>query len=204
MTVSPLAKRAWRPQERYFAHRKVFFSDKQLVWQCRESIASETFPNGTDHYDRDFYYGVWDEWWRTAQAYSATEITYKTDRLVAFSGIARRLSPVFGSEYYAGLWERDLPRQLLWATFETGGLREAPYVAPSWSWASAHRMIYYPAMGDYHPPRIRVDSVKVVPRAEDNPHGQVASAALKLTCLPMLCGYRQGSSWHPPSLGKAL
>lgn len=205
VTFSLLAKRAWCLQERYLAHRKVFFSDKQLVWQCCESIACETFPNGTEHYERDFYYGVWDEWWRTAQAYSATEITYKTDRLVAFSGIARRLSPVFESEYYAGLWGRDLPRQLLWATFETGGIRDIPYVAPSWSWASAHRMIYYPATGhDYHAPRIRIDSVKVVPQAEENPHGQAASAAFTLTCLPMVRGYRKSSSWDPPVLSKGF
>ena len=204
VTVSPLAKRAWCLQERYLAHRKVFFSDRQLVWQCRESIACETFPSGTDHYDRDFDYASWAEWWRTVQAYSATEITYKTDRLVAFSGVASRLRSVFGSEYYAGLWERDLPRQLLWATFETGRARQTPYVAPSWSWASAHRMIYYPAMGEYHPPRVRVDSVDVVPQSKESPYGQVTSAALKLTCLPMVCGHRRGSGWHPPVLGKGL
>ncbi|KAL2021718.1 hypothetical protein VTK56DRAFT_6661 [Thermocarpiscus australiensis] len=204
VTVSHLAKRAWCLQERYLSHRKIFFSDKQLFWQCRASIACETFPNGTDLYERDFHHGSWEEWWRTVQMYSMTDITYKTDRLIAFSGVAQRSRRAFASEYYAGLWQRDMPRQLLWATFDTGGPRQGPYAAPSWSWASAHRMIYFPAMGRYHPPRIRVDSVDLVPKMKDNPYGQVVSATLGLICLPMVRGYRRGSGWHPAQLEKGL
>ena len=81
-------------------------------------------------------------WTRIIATYSACSITRSEDKLVAISGVARRMSNHFSnSTYLAGLWSLDLEPQLLWisAAFvdehKTWPSRPSKYRAPSWSWA---------------------------------------------------------------------
>lgn len=73
--------------------------------------------------------------------YSGTQLTKEADRLVAISGLAKRMRFILKDEYLAGLWARHLPYQLVWFTASLGidggkGRRVENYRAPSWSWAS--------------------------------------------------------------------
>ena len=41
-------------------------------------------------------------------------LTNKMDILPALSGVARQVQAIIGGAYYAGIWEVNLPRGLLW------------------------------------------------------------------------------------------
>lgn len=94
-------------------------------------------------------------WTRIVQIYSKTELSYGKDKLPALSGIANRMSESIDCDYIAGLWNWNLPSQLLWKVeplfqrmqngtqFSHPGKRAREvksgariYRAPSFSWAS--------------------------------------------------------------------
>jgi hypothetical protein len=155
---SPLRKRAWVFQEWYLAPRSLVFGCMQLWWQCRESLACETFPRGitiatyekglegtdamkdtglTPSQDPSFSHRLW---WDLIKQYAGTSLTQEAkDRVIAFSGI----STVFGQthqiehEYVAGMWRCHFPHALLWCrSHGSNASRSTHYKAPSWSWMS--------------------------------------------------------------------
>jgi hypothetical protein len=103
-------------------------------------------------------------WYQIVQFYSRGNLTFPTDKLVAISGIVRKIETVTGCEYLAGLWKESLITDLLWFAAEqprrrliaaqvegSAGAaashhafgkqlelgRQIPYfIAPTWSWAS--------------------------------------------------------------------
>ncbi|CAG9993973.1 unnamed protein product [Clonostachys byssicola] len=74
-------------------------------------------------------------WLDLVEAYSCRKLTYESDKLVAFSGLAAEIKRLSGYRYAAGLWEEELRLQLLWVP-RTPGSRTQGYIAPSWSWLS--------------------------------------------------------------------
>lgn len=78
------------------------------------------------------------EYYNIAAAYTDCNLTFGSDKLPAFSGIARRLHhPAFsGGDYLAGIWAVDLPTGLSWTPeIQTARRAPGPYRAPTWSWA---------------------------------------------------------------------
>ncbi|KAK4444010.1 heterokaryon incompatibility protein-domain-containing protein [Podospora aff. communis PSN243] len=77
-------------------------------------------------------------WKEMVDEYNKRLLTYPTDRLPAFSGVAAEMVDALGMKYCAGLWEETLPIGLLWERGQSkrwlklGDARPAP----SWSWAS--------------------------------------------------------------------
>ncbi|KAH8665081.1 hypothetical protein BGZ60DRAFT_529425 [Tricladium varicosporioides] len=65
------------------------------------------------------------------------------DRLPALSGLARRFQEVTGDKYLAGLWKKNLCRELMWECPYPLECRPSVNVAPTWSWLSVLRPIYY-------------------------------------------------------------
>lgn len=170
---SPLHQRSWVFQERLLAPRVLHFAQVELAWECHELEATETYPYGLP----DALWGVttyetfskriifddrsWqsysdlgrnDPWDIIAASYLKTSITIPTDKLVALSGVAKKVRDILSDEYIAGMWLKTLPYQLLWhITYSpdyplNGNLLSLedrpttddirPYVAPTWSWAS--------------------------------------------------------------------
>ncbi|KAK7212931.1 hypothetical protein V2G26_020109 [Clonostachys chloroleuca] len=80
----------------------------------------------------------YDKWRRIIHMYWYTSTTKNTDKLVAISGLAKRMGGALKDRYLAGLWEGDLPSNMLWYVHSVGGkcCRSEKYRAPSWSWAS--------------------------------------------------------------------
>lgn len=74
-------------------------------------------------------------WLDLVEAYSCRELTYESDKLVAFSGLVAEIHRLSGYRYAAGLWEEELRLQLLWVP-RTPGKRTGQYIAPTWSWLS--------------------------------------------------------------------
>ncbi|KAI0127829.1 heterokaryon incompatibility protein-domain-containing protein [Xylariales sp. AK1849] len=149
---SPLASRAWALQERFLTPRTVHFTAQQLIWECGEKFASETFPKdmptplSTEHSwfrKRKNNPNIWVE---TVSQYSGCALTNEKDKLIAISGISKWLQNKTKDEYLAGLWRKDIEHLLLWFVEGIGKLPET-YRAPSWSWASVDGHIKWPFWG---------------------------------------------------------
>ena len=167
---APLTRRAWVLQERLLAPRVLHFGKRQLLWECNELRACEVYPRGMRTNDNDVtnvfrgdkflkkslttilqggldnaltssqIQGAWND---LVQHYTKCNLTMSNDKLVAISGIVKRLQPSFKTDYLAGLWREDLLEQLLWhvesydeAKRSLAGEKRPEYRAPSWSWAS--------------------------------------------------------------------
>ncbi|KAI2470206.1 heterokaryon incompatibility protein-domain-containing protein, partial [Annulohypoxylon bovei var. microspora] len=160
----PLLSRAWVLQERILSTRNLYFGSKQVFWECFETSCCETVPNSSlagesyslPHRSKSSEY-AWKpliqpkeagsmafstDWLDVICTYSQCNLTFSCDKLVAISGLAKRMENMMRTDhghghdtYLAGLWEHTMPQSLLWAP-KTRGHRVLPYRAPSWSWAS--------------------------------------------------------------------
>jgi hypothetical protein len=164
---APLNKRSWVFQERLLSRRAAHFAQGQVFWGCNEILASEAFPLGLpgllssfsrvdkrynfDALEQYDWKGVASVWQTLVTDYVVTEVTYQSDKLVAFGGIAKRFQSIFTrldstnnvAKYYAGLWSLHFEYHLLWfVDLNKDGSPVPPvtahYVAPSWSWASSN------------------------------------------------------------------
>ena len=155
---APLNRRAWVLQERYMSRRVLHFGEKQIFWECKELEACEIFPSGvpeivslhpfktpfakTKNIDemssRDQVYEM--HWNPALVSYTEAKLTFGRDKLVAISGVVKKLRKQTGDRYFAGLWEGPFLHQLLWFTSHVASedlqRRSNDYRAPSWSWAS--------------------------------------------------------------------
>lgn len=66
-------------------------------------------------------HGVYKIWTRIVEKYSKCGLTNSSDKLVALSGLAKRVSTIDDDRYVAGMWQRYLPMQLFWRTLEKKG-----------------------------------------------------------------------------------
>ncbi|OTA97355.1 hypothetical protein M434DRAFT_62015, partial [Hypoxylon sp. CO27-5] len=161
---TPLNMRAWVFQERTLAPRNLFFGRTEVFFECLESIASEHFPvqlpwqidtispkGIRPHIDGsrirkslgvepDQSLNPFSLWGYFVERFSLGQLTYATDKLVAFSAIASLMQRYIKSDYLAGMWRRHLGYQLLWDVCGLQWLvsprRPNNFVAPSWSWTS--------------------------------------------------------------------
>lgn len=89
---------------------------------------------------------VYQGWYELISRYSGCLLTERKDKLLALSGIVRKLQQVNKDRYISGIWLH--PAQfhicLLWVGEGTTTLENSPDAgAPSWSWASVHGKIQY-------------------------------------------------------------
>lgn len=202
---APLARRGWTLQESILSQRILYFGKTQIYWECGQGFKAANeiqglsgFPTagvgvGTLH---EFLYPssatqsnqLTGESWRrllwnyynTARAYTRRNLTYASDKLPAFSGLAQRLHPLIGGDYAAGVWTADLKQGLLWAP--DGGKPMKDYHAPSWSWVSWDGPVGFHTdiiiKGALQEEALGTDDVKVLevqskPKDKLAPYGQV-------------------------------
>jgi hypothetical protein len=168
----PLQKRSWVLQERRLARRLIDFTSKELLWQCRQIQASESFPLGfpsnvaigteesmaillnkaiTAEFQHELinHAYIFLSWADIVTDYTKRLLTRPEDKLIAISGIAKQIQDAIQGEYVAGLWREALPQQLLWFVThweQAGGSqseRAAEYRAPSWSWAAIDGAVHW-------------------------------------------------------------
>ncbi|KAG8532945.1 uncharacterized protein KY384_002823 [Bacidia gigantensis] len=126
--MKPLGDRGWAFQEWLLSKRTIHFSKDQVRWQCHCLAASEVYPEGVD----SELYGVPTKnlirllkesdnpkilWLRIRQEFSKKSLTVASDRLAAFSGIARMVFKVMNwpeENFVAGLSRPELLIELLW------------------------------------------------------------------------------------------
>lgn len=207
---APLNKRAWVMQERALAPRQIHCGREQLLWECHETTACETFPfvlefpyefmtdssayvpvtashtsliprlselnrlrlsrTGNDLVPNDsslytsldqtkeltrgeriahVRHDIYQDWTKIVQRYSQCALTHRTDKLIAIFGIASQIQDVLMDTYVAGLWQSQLPWQLLWRTRwnkwggEPHGSAPAYHIGPSWSWTCLDTEVWW-------------------------------------------------------------
>ncbi|KAL3421104.1 pectate lyase [Phlyctema vagabunda] len=194
----PLLRRGWAVQERILPCRNIHFTVNEVLWECHQSVASEILPNGFAHMQdlsthseyfrkRPLQRHMW-RW--IMELYTSASLTYKKDRLVALSGIAKMIHDQTKIEYLAGLWRDTLETDLLWRRFPgRDSRRPRPYLAPSWSWGSYEDRIVPSEVGVWGRSRMRscikILDAEVTPR---NTFGEVFGGIIRLSCDRLIQG----------------
>ncbi|KAH7384940.1 heterokaryon incompatibility protein-domain-containing protein [Cadophora sp. MPI-SDFR-AT-0126] len=169
---SPLRRRAWVVQEVWLSSRNLYLTKNQLWWKCCEREASEAYPEGLPEalsslgshtgYGKQRYDapGLHHTWNRLVEAYSACNLTFPSDKMVAFAGISQHFDTLLGDDaYIAGIWRSQLPYALCWfSTKEYRASRPSSYRAPSWSWPSMDGAIRF----GHNPPNAETNSIMAV------------------------------------------
>lgn len=109
--------------------------------------------------DLDAVY-LWRQWDKIVEQYSQAQLSFKSDRLIAISGLAATFMQALGDVYIAGLWKTRFVVHLCWFASEVrrhaapmSPTRPVEYLAPSWSWASVMNcVVVSPRSGDAPPP----------------------------------------------------
>ncbi|KAH9203195.1 heterokaryon incompatibility protein-domain-containing protein, partial [Leptodontidium sp. 2 PMI_412] len=128
---SKLSTRGWAFQEQLLARRILSYSDEEMSWECLEDSLCECQVTGSQsrlksmgvrrlisslisvmNLDRETFHAMWTD---LVQEYTLRQLTYPSDRLTAFSGIASIFySSPTSREYLAGVWEDHLRPGLVW------------------------------------------------------------------------------------------
>ncbi|KAH9884893.1 heterokaryon incompatibility protein-domain-containing protein [Xylariomycetidae sp. FL2044] len=165
---SETSKRGWIYQERILGNRLLVMDAGQWYWQCDRVWASEERPEIAlssawylagraargmfkDGAAEEAHLGKRSSLWQqTVENYSQTLLTFDKDRLIAIAGVAKQFSHDLLGEYYAGLWGNTILFDLTWQCRRSGfrslnpSVKVAsPYNAPSWSWASTNKSVYF-------------------------------------------------------------
>jgi hypothetical protein len=228
LDYSALSGRAWVVQERFLSPRVLHFTADQLFWECAELFACETFPEGLPtcyddqsswHYranmslasihqrDKPPPYEIWG---RICASYSMGKLTHLSDKLIAFSGIAREFqSRLPWDKYLAGMWKGDLVSGLLWSVLMVDGMPvqangakddgALPYItasptpkfrAPSWSWLSIDCSIFQSRLSlPSHLVRVVEATVDLV--NDGDPSGEIRGGSIVIRGLLRSASWKQ-------------
>ncbi|KAI9684968.1 MAG: hypothetical protein M1820_010865 [Bogoriella megaspora] len=171
----PLLRRGWAYQERLLAPAVVHYGTEQVWWECHELIANEIYPNGVPPTISGSLKGqrqraanllqipkkaepqeLLDVWMQICEAYSTMALTKSSDKLVAISGLAKRINHIHDKL-----------------------IRPAQYTAPSWSWASVSGQVRWEKIDSASLAIAKVLEVKVRPVGNDDT-GQVKHGHVRL------------------------
>ncbi|KAG4432488.1 hypothetical protein IFR05_012028 [Cadophora sp. M221] len=188
-TQCPIRTRGWTFQEELLSRRYLSFETTQTYLRCGTIVHHECgrqddllkdespFMEGEQLLQRK-------DWLEIVRRYSSRNLTKESDKLPALSGLAHEYCARWGDDYLAGLWRKDLCRDLLWRRNERYALpeprRPGEYRAPSWSWASLDGKIEFVGLGNKNEEaRIRIESVKMELAGRDL-MGQVSGGTIKV------------------------
>lgn len=157
---STYERRAWTFQERTLSRKCLYFTREQLYFHCQQATWSE---DRYEHYEEGFgaypslnltlhgsvlqWEAKFDLYGQLVQLYSKRELSYASDRLNAFSGIASDLREKWGWGFAAGLPTLFLDIALMWVS-TTQTLRrietdDVQQYLPTWSWAGWKDGVHY-------------------------------------------------------------
>jgi hypothetical protein len=128
----PLHKRGWVYQEILLATRVLFFGANQVLWECLTTINSEfhsliddsavtggvkwnlkkLLEAGGDSQKGRMPRSIMESWMRLLEKYSSCIFTRPSDKLFAFSGIAKLFQDHTEDVYIAGMWKSRLPEMM--------------------------------------------------------------------------------------------
>lgn len=205
----PLHRRGWVFQERLLAPGVIHFAEHQVFWECFTTQRCEIFPLGLP-YDipiKNFDI-LWDQqelesalplkmswrafalWNDLIEEYTKCQLTRQSDKLVAFSGLAKVFEKATGDEYVAGWWKSRLAEQLDWRVYHPVA-RSDTYRAPSWSWASIDGQVRPSGIEESHKMHVSILDIQVQSKNSDSfAHITDAYILLKGFVIEALCRSR--------------
>ncbi|OTA87274.1 hypothetical protein M434DRAFT_399548 [Hypoxylon sp. CO27-5] len=156
-----LNTRGWVIQERYLARRQLSFTQDQVYWECPCLSASEQFPSGIlgpmlrielsreamwpgakPELDFSSELRLRQSWTMLVGLYSDCGFTKPSDRVFALAGLVSRVQQTTRDVYIAGLWKRDLHKQLCWYYKSPGEhCQDTDALIPTWSWLKMNRTV---------------------------------------------------------------
>ncbi|TRX90230.1 hypothetical protein FHL15_008958 [Xylaria flabelliformis] len=189
---APLSKRAWTYQEFALPQRTLYYTSKQLFWECSHCRLSEdNLPQAQRQRPYpilDFEYTLEPEtiakyWYIGAvQEYSRRKMTFAKDKLVAISALARATYHNRPADYIAGLWRDSLLFGLKWIR-DGQGSKSKSMACPSWSWASQNSGVSYRLFSEEYDDLSRCSSGSI----SDNVEDRISDALPRIT----------GVNWEP-------
>jgi len=216
LKASPLCKRGWVLQERLLSPRILYYSTEEFFWECLASTARESEMGFKAYRPATYVHQRYDcadvknrliqapgpnpslplspplDWHIIAVEYSRCQLTKRTDKLPAVSGLASIFSVNTGYTYLAGLWKEDFRDGLLWYVESTNCIKSRPsdlaYRGPSWSWISLDCPILYATTQDgSHPRAGRIEDIELidwnVQLLDEHTFGQIASASVTVEAI---------------------
>lgn len=154
----PLSKRGWTFQEHVLPQRTLYYTRKQLFWECTHCRLSEdNFPQIQQvraYPITDFEYTLGSDdiasfWYSGAvQEYTRRKLSFAKDKLVAISALAKATYLNRQQDYIAGIWRDSMILGLQWIR-KGEGCKSKTYDCPSWSWASQDSEVSYRVAGKY-------------------------------------------------------
>ncbi|KAI0193495.1 HET-domain-containing protein [Astrocystis sublimbata] len=199
----PLAFRGWTLQESVLAPRQLYFGHRQIYWKCPREIQSadglpagrrtsyHTYPSlitalfgGTLANPSKTAPAVEEvllDYYRLVEIYSQRQLSFASDKLPAFSGLAQRIHSSIGGDYLAGLWSCDLHRGFAWYHEMTTCRHASNYRAPSWSWAVTDESILFTDeqfKSDEF--KMQLISHSITPVHPENAYGQIKCGCLHI------------------------
>lgn len=149
-----LNKRGWVLQERALARRTIYFTEKQMYWECGEGVRCETltrmrnnqaaflgdpnFPNVATNSTKGGRIRLYESLYKQ---YSRLQFSRDYDRPIAIAGLEQRLIRAFDTQGGYGVFERYFWRSLLWQRDsdvarmkETDFPSKQQFRVPTWSW----------------------------------------------------------------------
>lgn len=142
-----------------------------------------------------------DHWSAVVEAYSSTDLTFPSDKLMALSGVASEFLAHVDDEYVAGMWRRHLEAQLCWyrPKFQPPNVsnKRPQYRAPTWSWASIDGTIEMPlpkSITLFEKPALRIKVIDVhLEFVTENTMGLVKGGYLDLVGQLKRCTIQKGT-----------
>ncbi|EXK36623.1 hypothetical protein FOMG_09796 [Fusarium oxysporum f. sp. melonis 26406] len=151
--------RAWVWQEVNFSARLVIFTPTFVFYRCPETLLCENgarketaiIREGLGEYHSKRYQDAQPfAFFRTCvEDISSKDISFESDRLAAVAGVAKQVSQATSSQYAAGLWVKDIYKDLIFErnlrsrnNRDKGGLEKYieslktrhSAIGPTWSW----------------------------------------------------------------------
>jgi hypothetical protein len=157
-------QRAWTFQERFLSTRCLYFTREQVYFHCQSELWSEDrFEHFEQHAD---FFGSYPplkwpsqsllsrdradhlrEYGRLVTHYTRRKLSFQSDRLDAFSGIANSYGKAWDWSFTFGIPLAILHLSLLWisSTRTNGRIKDqrGKFISPSWSWAGWEDAVHY-------------------------------------------------------------
>lgn len=225
----PINKRAWTFQEQLLSPRLLIYASHTLQWQCRtlkcnlggsynapSDSPAPRLPStqvllleGTQEKRKshepsaDIPHTILQHWLRIVMSYTSRKSSLPSDKLPALSALAASYAPVFGPEYFAGIWARSAVQQLCWMSADRRLFFTSPaqYRAPSWSWAALDGRVHFPSFTLIDGVSICVPycHFKIIewlvrPKASNVPYGEVTAGKIIVTTVLRAATFNPSSS----------
>ncbi|KAH8197732.1 hypothetical protein TruAng_008110 [Truncatella angustata] len=159
--ASPLHTRSWVVQERLSSPRTLLYGAFSVYWECRCAQGSELHyrklawddPNNKKTWLQKLEgEDSWmDHWIDLLKTYSSCELTMKTDKIIAVTGLISEVERRSKTSKHCilGLWSDDLAGMLLWyrarndMNLPTDMVGRLENGMPTWTWASVEGRCSY-------------------------------------------------------------